>query len=58
MKLFYLILKPILIQLLNSRHVKELVCELIDRYVKTTDNDIDDFIAHVVRKGLLKNVNN
>jgi len=58
MKLFYLILKPILIQLLNSRHVKELVCELIDRYVKTTDNHIDDFIAHVVRKGLLKNVNN
>lgn len=58
MKLFYLTLKPILIQLLNSPHVKELVCELIDRYAKTTDNDIDDFIAHVVRKGLLKNVNN
>lgn len=48
------LLKPILITFINSRQVKELVCDLIDRYVKSTDNDIDNFIATTVRKALLK----
>ena len=49
------LLKPILLQFLNSCQVKKLVVDLIDRYVKTTDNDIDDVIASTVRVTLLKN---
>jgi hypothetical protein len=47
-------IKPILFSAMNSCQVKRLVCELIDRYVKTTDNDIDDLIAKMVRDALLK----
>jgi hypothetical protein len=49
------LVKPILFAALNSCHTKKLVCELLDRYVKTTDNDIDDVIAVTVRTALLKN---
>ncbi len=49
------LVKPILIQAMNSCAVKKLVVDLIDRYVKTTDNDIDDVIAATVRTALLKN---
>lgn len=48
------LLKPVLISFINSRQVKELVCDLVDRYVKSTDNDIDDIIATTVRRALLK----
>lgn len=48
------LVKPVLIMALNSCHTKRLVCELIDRYVKTTDNDIDDVIATTVRTALMK----
>ncbi len=47
-------LKPILFSLMDSCEVKKLVCELIDRYVKTTDNDIDNVIATTVRTALLR----
>ena len=46
--------KPIIIAFLSSTQVKELVCDLLDRYVQTTDNDIDDVISDTVRKALLK----
>lgn len=46
--------KPIIIAFLSSAQVKELVCDLLDRYVQTTDNDIDDVISDTVRKALLK----
>ena len=49
------LVKPILIAALNSCATKRLVVDLIDRYVKTTDNDIDDVIAGTVRTALLKN---
>jgi hypothetical protein len=49
------LIKPILFQFLNSCQVKKLVVDLIDRYVKTTDNDIDNVIASTVRVALLKN---
>lgn len=49
------LVKPLLISALNSCHTKRLVCDLIDRYAKTTDNDIDDVIAVTVRTALLKN---
>jgi hypothetical protein len=49
------LVRPILFAFLNSCHTKKLVADLIDRYVKTTDNDIDDVIANSVRVALLKN---
>lgn len=47
--------KPVLVAFMNSCEVKKLVCDLVDRYVKTTDNDIDDVIAATVRTALMKN---
>ena len=49
------LVKPLLISALNSCHTKRLVCDLLDRYVKTTDNDIDNVLATTVRTALLKN---
>lgn len=49
------VVKPLLIAALNSCHTKRLVVELLERYVKTTDNDIDDLISDTVRTALLKN---
>jgi hypothetical protein len=48
------IVKPLIFAALNSCNTKKLVCELLDRYVHTTDNDIDDVIASTVRTALLK----
>lgn len=48
------LLKPILFAAMNSCHTKKLVCELLDRYVNTTDNDIDDLIAQTVKTALLR----
>lgn len=48
------LVKPIILSAMNSCEVKKLVCELLDRYVKTTDNDIDDIISKMVRDALLR----
>jgi hypothetical protein len=49
------VVKPLLFAAMNSCHTKRLVVELLERYVKTTDNDIDNLIAGSVRTALLKN---
>ena len=49
------VVKPLIFDAMNSCHTKRLVVELLERYVKTTDNDIDDLIASSVRTALLKN---
>jgi hypothetical protein len=49
------VVKPILLAAMNSCHTKKLVCDLLDRYVNTTDNDVDNVIATTVRTALLKN---
>jgi hypothetical protein len=48
------VVKPLILAAMNSCHTKRLVVELLERYVKTTDNDIDDLIAGTVRTALLK----
>jgi hypothetical protein len=48
------LVKPILFAALNSCHTKKLVCDLLDKYVATTDNDIDNVIASTVRTALMK----
>ena len=49
------LVKPIIFAALNSCHTKRLVVELLERYVNTTDNDIDNVIAASVKSALLKN---
>ena len=48
------VVKPLLIAAMNSCHTKRLVVELLERYVNTTDNDIDNLIAQTVRTALLR----
>lgn len=48
------VVKPLLLAAMNSCHTKRLVVELLDRYVNTTDNDIDNVIATTVKSALLK----
>lgn len=48
------VVRPILIQAMGSCQVKKLVVELLERYVKSTDNDVDDLIAATVKAALLK----
>ena len=48
------IVKPIILAAMNSCHTKRLVVELLERYVNTTDNDIDNLIAQTVRTALLR----
>jgi len=48
------IVKPLLLAAMNSCHTKRLVAELLERYVQTTDNDIDDLLAGSVRTALLR----
>jgi len=49
------IVKPVLVAALNSCATKKLVCDLLDKYVETTDNDVDNVIASTVRTALMKN---
>ena len=48
------IVKPIVLAAMNSCHTKRLVVELLERYVNTTDNDIDNLLAQTVRTALLR----
>ncbi len=47
------LLRPILISFVTSRKVKELICDLLDRLVATTDNKLDDAAARGIREALL-----
>jgi hypothetical protein len=49
------LVRPLIIAAINSCHTKKLVCDLLDRYVQTTDNDVDNVIAATVRTALMKN---
>ena len=48
------LIKPILLTFLTSNEVKKLVVELLNKYVKTTDNQIDDTIVAIVEEKLFK----
>jgi hypothetical protein len=39
----------------KSCEVKKFVVHLLEKYSKSTDNDIDDMVVNVVRTKLLKN---
>lgn len=48
------IVRPVIMAALNNCHTKKLVCDLLDKYVTTTDNDVDNLIAATVRTALMK----
>jgi hypothetical protein len=48
------LVKPVVIQFATSPAVKNLVIELLQRYVKTTDNSIDDMVLITVKELLFK----
>ena len=48
------IVKPIVMQLASHTAVKNLVIELLEKYVKSTDNSIDDMVLATVKELLFK----
>ena len=48
------LVKPLLLQLATSPAVKKLVIELLEKYVKSTDNSIDDTIVAAVKAAIFK----
>ncbi len=47
-----LIIKPILFAFIKSDSVKKLVIDLLEAYVKRTDNKLDDQALEIVKKKL------
>lgn len=48
------VVRPLIIRLATHPAVKNLVIELFERYVKTTDNSIDDMVLATVKELLFK----
>lgn len=46
------LVKPVLFSFLTSKAVKDLVIDLLKKYVKTTDNQIDDTVVLLVEQKL------
>jgi hypothetical protein len=46
------VVKPLLIQIATHPAVKNLVLELLAKYVKSTDNSIDDVVYELVKDKL------
>jgi len=48
------VVKPLILQLATHPAVKNLVIDLLTKYVKTTDNSIDDMLLATVKELLFK----
>jgi hypothetical protein len=48
------LVRPVIMAAINNCHTKKLVCDLLDKYVASTDNDIDNVIAATVRTALMR----
>lgn len=48
------VVKPLIIKLATHPAVKNLVIELLEKYVKSTDNSIDDKVLELVKDLLFK----
>lgn len=48
------VVKPLILQIATHKAVKKLVIELLEKYVKTTDNSIDDTVLATVKELLFK----
>ncbi len=55
MTLLFLLIKTILIMLVRKvfkKQMKEFAVQMMEEYVKTTDNDVDDQLVARVRKAM------
>ena len=55
MSLLFLMLKPLLLMLVRKvfkKQMKEFAVQMMEEYVKTTDNDVDDQLVARVRKAM------
>lgn len=48
------VVKPLLMQIASSPAVKKLVLDLLEKYVKSTDNSIDDVLFNSIRAAIFK----
>ena len=48
------VVKPLLMQIATHPAVKKLVLDLLEKYVKSTDNSIDDALLATVRAAIFK----
>jgi len=48
------VVKPIVIQLATHPAVKKLVIELLEKYVNSTDNSIDNVVLELVKEKIFK----
>ena len=48
------VVKPLVLQIATHLAVKKLVIELLEKYVKSTDNSIDDAILATVKELIYK----
>jgi hypothetical protein len=48
------VVKPILLKIATHPEVKKLVITLLEKYVKTTDNSIDDTILETIKIAIFK----
>ena len=55
MSFLFLLLKPILLMLVRKvfkKQMKEFAVQMMEEYVQTTDNDVDDQLVARVRKAM------
>ena len=52
MNALLLLIKPVLFTFLTSKAVKDLVIQLLQGYVKTTDNKVDDVLVKIIEEKL------
>jgi hypothetical protein len=53
--LLFLLIKPLLLMLVRKvfkKQMKEFAVQMMEEYVKTTDNDVDDQLVARVRKAM------
>jgi len=46
------VVKPLVISIATHPAVKNLVVELLEKYVKTTDNTVDDVVVALIKEKL------
>tara|TARA_B100000287_G_scaffold154853_1_gene146123 strand:+ start:65 stop:247 length:183 start_codon:yes stop_codon:yes gene_type:complete len=55
MTLLFLLIKPLLLMLVRKvfkKQMKEFAVQMMEEYVKSTDNDVDDQLVARVRKAM------
>jgi hypothetical protein len=48
------VVKPVIISVATHPSVKNMVVQLLEKYVRTTDNSIDDVVLALVKEKLFK----